>query len=183
MCCNGSREPGSRIPAIPADKKGAALKKSSITVVLLLLGTLSIAAIVSLAYSGTRAVGSVNAAWDAVYTTGEPMAHTLTRINYAITDLRLQDQTILVDYDVEYLKKQIEDMGAAQKSIDDQFAAWYAIPNKDAEVQAAFDRFSAEYKKWSAQHDEYLALATAAVESNDRAAHDAARDLSRGRAA
>jgi PAS domain S-box-containing protein/putative nucleotidyltransferase with HDIG domain len=176
-----SYESTSRIPTLPTDKKGARLKKAPITLVLLLLGTLSICAIVSLAYSGTRAVGRVNEAWNVVYVTDEPMAHTLTKISNAITDLRLQDQTILVDYDAAYLKKQLSDMGAAQKAIDDHFAQWNAIPNKDAEAQAAFARFAAEYEKWSEQHAEYVALATQALQSKDKGVHNAARDLSRGR--
>jgi PAS domain S-box-containing protein/putative nucleotidyltransferase with HDIG domain len=156
------------------------MSKASIRVLLSVLVATSVGVIVILAYFGIQTLNKVNSEWHLVYDVDMPMAHALEGISFAITDLRLQDQTILVDYDAAYLGKQLGDIAEARKAIDDRFPVWNAIPNKDPEAVAAFDKFYAEYKKWEAEHDEFVSLATKAAEDNDRTAHVAARDLSRG---
>jgi putative nucleotidyltransferase with HDIG domain len=156
------------------------VKNVRITVLVLMLVATSVAVIVGLAYNGAKLVGEVNAAWHQVTSTDEPMAMSINGIRSSVNKLRLQDQTILVDYDKPYLAKQLSDMRDAQQAIDAEFAAWDAIQNKDPQAQAAFEEFLAAYDTWAAGHSQFVSLATRALESNDPRAHNVARDLSRG---
>jgi methyl-accepting chemotaxis protein len=148
-----------------------------------LLGGFCLVAVASIivAAVGLWAVGGVTSSYDQMVRQRTPIAHLSEDLYLQIQDMKLQQRTLLVAFDKEYLTKQLGDVNAIEDNFKADFKKWDAMPGRTEQEKAAFDRFRAAYTTWMADKDHFMSLVDRFLKGDDQKAHAEARALSVGR--